>query len=81
MNNPNNERNNEPKKLAGYLFWLLVIQGLIFVGFGILVLVYPPFLFLLVAATLLWLGISTMYLAFKWRAISKKYIPMEQAYS
>lgn len=50
---------------AKYLFWLLILQGISFIILGFLVIFYPQILFILVAATFMWVGTTTLVIA--WR--------------
>jgi ABC-type bacteriocin/lantibiotic exporter with double-glycine peptidase domain len=58
---------------VNHVFWLLILQGVIFIGLAILILIYPPLLTALVAAAFVVLGTLLLIAAWKlnmlWRKI------------
>lgn len=63
------------KETVTHLFWALLLQGTAFVLLAILILIYPEFLFALVSATFLVIGVGLLLLAWKvytyWRKVPK----------
>ena len=64
---PPEEETERARDTGSYLFWLLLLQGLSFVLLGILVILYPAVLFVIVATTFLWIGFTTVLLAWRIR--------------
>jgi uncharacterized membrane protein HdeD (DUF308 family) len=61
------------RKVANHLSALFLLQGISFILLGILVLIYPPFLFALVAATFIWTGITTIILSGRVRRLAREH--------
>ena len=53
--------------IINYLFWTLILQGLVYLILGIGIFLYPALLFILVSVNFLWLGITTLILAWRIR--------------
>ena len=56
------------RSLTNYLFWTLILQGVSFIVLGILIVLYPAILFVLVAAAFIWMGFTTILLAWRVRS-------------
>jgi len=50
-----------------------MLLGIILIGAGILIAIYPPLLSLIVALVLIFTGISFIYLGYYYRKASKKF--------
>ncbi|HUC20726.1 MAG TPA: hypothetical protein VMR98_04495 [Candidatus Polarisedimenticolaceae bacterium] len=53
--------------MTNYLFWTLLLQGAWAILFGVLILIFPATLFIFVAATCFWIGLTLAMLAFRIR--------------
>ena len=56
------------RSLTNYLFWTLILHGLSFIVLGILIVLYPAILIVIVAASFIWIGFTTMLLAWRVRS-------------
>lgn len=53
------------KGITRHFFWTAVLQGLWFVLFGVLILLYPPALWIFASVTFVWIGVTILILAYK----------------
>lgn len=56
---------NVIKNVTTDLFWLFLLQGLSFIGMGILIFYYPQIIVGLVIGGFLWLGLTTIVTGWK----------------
>ena len=59
------------RSIADNLFWIMLLQGVIFLLLGILVIMYPAVLFALAAASFIWAGVTVIVMAWRVRKFSK----------
>lgn len=57
------------QEVVNHFFWTLILQGIVFIVLAILILLYPPLLVALVVATFIVVGILSIALAFRIRAL------------
>ncbi len=67
------------KDASSYVFWTLLLQSVSWVLMGILVILYPVTLFILVAATFIWIGLTTFLIAWRIRRHAQEMFESERA--
>lgn len=54
------------------LFWMFLLQGASFLVLGVLIILYPEVLFALAAALCVWIGLTTLLIAWRVRKFRRE---------
>lgn len=63
---------NQLQETVNHFFWTLILQGVVFIGLAVLILLYPPMLVALVVATFIVVGVLSIAFAFRVRTLWNK---------
>lgn len=60
---------HEVRSESNYFFWMLILQGISWIVLGVFVILYPLSLFFIAAFSFLWMGVTTLLIAWRVRSI------------
>jgi ABC-type bacteriocin/lantibiotic exporter with double-glycine peptidase domain len=67
--------NDDLQSLSSHMFWTLLLQGIWFILFGVLIIAFPPLLFILAAASFFAVGLTLVIVAWRIRRLSQGVAP------